>query len=171
MVSACKAHITDNDTLRVWDVEPKELLKRFQACHNLSKHYQVCVEHAKDRASNVNRPFEVSEMYVFGKFASFCRRLVQIQEMVETIQQFGILKLSHIEGIESLANRFGHIVSSTCIKKKSYNPLDHRKMEFVSDYEDFQRQVAELEDSLSTFMTTVFSQISSSLQALKLLRR
>lgn len=169
MVSACKAHITDNDSLRVWDVEPPDLLKKFQACHNLFQHYQDSFQNAKERAKNTSRSFEVSEMYVFGKFASFCRRLTQVQEMVELIQQFAVLKMSRIEGIDAFATRFGHIVSS--IKKKPYNALDHRKLEFVTDYEEFQRQVAELEDQLSAFMIKIFSQVHSTLQSLKLLKR
>lgn len=169
MVSACKSHITVRDTVRVWDVPFSELLQKFKSCHQLHNHYQKCFQNAKERASKAARSFEVSEMYVFGKFASFCRRLTQIQEVVEVIQQFSVLKESHIEGIDSLTTRFGHLVSS--IKKKPYNPLDHRKMEFQVDYEDFKRQITELEELLCSFMVTTFSHVHSCLQSLKLLRR
>ena len=169
MITACKAHITENGSVKVWEVEVKELLQRFKVCHDLSQHYQECFQKAKERAKSASRQFEVSEMYVFGKFSSFCRRLVMVQNLVETIQKFSVLKLSNIEGIDTLATRFGHLVSS--IKKKNYSPLDHRKMEFVADYEEFQRQVTELEEQINGFMAKTFSQISSILQALKLLRR
>ena len=169
MVSACKSYITDNDMYRVWDVEPQVLVNRFDDCTKLYKHYQDCFQQAKDRADKSKRHFEVSEMYVFGKFSSFCRRLKQIGDIVELMRQFSVLKHSRIEGIDVYATRFSHIISS--IKKKVYNPLDHRKMEFVSDYEDFQRQISELEDTLVAFMTTTFSQVQSTLQSLKLIRR
>lgn len=169
MVSACKSHITVEDTVRVWDVPFSEMLEKFRTCHQLHEHYQLCFQNAKERAAKSTRPFEVSDMYVFGKFASFCRRLAQIQEVVEIIQQFSVLKESHIEGIDTLNTRFGHMVSS--IKKKPYNPLDHRKMEFQADYEDFMRQISELEELLCNFMGTTFSKVHSCLQSLQLLRR
>lgn len=169
MVSACKSHITEQGDLCVWDVPSDELMKRFQACHRLFQFYQDCFEHAKERAAKTSRNFEVSEMYVFGKFGSFCQRLIQIKEMVELIQHFSVLKESHIEGIDTLATRYTHMV--TAIKKKPYNPLDHRKLEFVSDYEDFLRQMCNLEDQLSSFMGVTFSHVSSTMQSLWLLRR
>ena len=153
----------------MWEVPLDELMKRFQACHDLFQFYQDCFQHAKERAAKTSRNFEVSEMYVFGKFGSFCQRLVQIKEMVELIQQYSVLKESHIEGIDTLAMRFSLMVSN--IKKKPYNPLDHRKLEFVSDYEDFLRQTCELEDQLSTFMGVTFSRVNSTMQSLWLLRR
>lgn len=169
MVSACKSYITDNDMYRVWDVDPGTLVKRFTDCTKLHQHYQECFQQAKDRAVKSKRPFEVSEMYVFGKFSSFCRRLQQISHIVEIMKQFSVLKMSRIEGIDVYATRFSHIISS--IKKKVYNPLDHRKMEFVSDYEDFQRQISELEETLVAFMNSTFSQVQSTLQYLKLIKR
>ena len=169
MVSACKSYITEQGEVRVWDVATDILLERFKSCHTLLQHYQDCFQHAKERAQNANRSFEVSEMYVFGKFSSFCRRIVQIQEMATIIEHFSVLKESRIEGIDTLATRFGHIVSA--VKKRPYNPLDHRKMEFVVDFEEFQRQVSELEDQLCNFMSSIFSLINSTLQSLKMLKR
>ena len=169
MVSACKSYITARDTMRVWEVPFNELLDKFKTCHELFQHYQTCFQNAKERATKSSRTFEVSDMYVFGKFSSFCRRLSQIQEVVEIIQQFSVLRKSRIEGIDALNTRFGHMASS--IKKKPYNPLDHRKMEFQGDYDEFVRQVSELQDVLCSFMRTTFSKVRSCLQSLHLLKR
>lgn len=169
MVTACKSYITDNDLYRVWDIDPSVLMKRFKDCYNLLDHYQECFKQAKERSDRSQRPFEISEMYVFGKFSSFCRRLKQVSDIVQLIHQFSVLKTSRIEGIDTFATRFSHIISS--IKKKLYNPLDHRKMEFVSDYQEFHRQISELEDQLISFMTNIFHQVHSTLQSLKLIKR
>ena len=155
--------------MRVWEVSPSSLLQRLGACKKLYQRYQECYQHTKKRASSTDRPFEISEMYVFGKFVSFCRRLDQIRCMVDTIQQLSVLRDSHIEGIEALANRFNSIVS--VVKKKPYNPLDHRKMEFNIDFEDFLRQIAELEEQLCGFMASSFGQVISCMQSLQLLQR
>ena len=53
-------------------------------------------------------------------------------------------------GIEVMANRFS--VIQTQIKKKPYDFLDQRKQEFTQDFEDFQRQIKELNVSISVFI-------------------
>jgi dynein heavy chain len=45
------------------------------------------------------RPFEFSEMYIFGKFDTFTRRLKKIIEMFETISLYSHLSESKIEGM------------------------------------------------------------------------
>ncbi len=169
MVTACKQYITEGDRIRVWDVDPSVLLQRLASCQALYAHYQQCFQQSKKRICSAERPFEISEMYVFGKFSSFSRRLDQIHGVIDDIQEFSVLKQSHIEGIEAMANRFNHIVS--LIRKKPYNPLDHRKTEFNVDYDDFRRQTAELEEQLCGFMAKSFQKVESCVQSLQLLRR
>ena len=47
-----------------------------------------------------------------------------------------------IVGMEMMFNKFQVIV--TQMKKKPYDYLDQRKMEFDSDFEDFKRQINDL---------------------------
>ena len=56
---------------------------------------------------------------------------------------FSTLTESRIEGIEPLASRYNLIVST--IKKKGYDFLDHRKVDFEADYDDFKRQLQEVQ--------------------------
>ena len=44
------------------------------------------------------RKFEFSEMYIFGKFDTFSRRLMKIIEMFETFEMYSHLADSKIEG-------------------------------------------------------------------------
>ena len=169
MVAACKQYITEGEHTRIWDVEPPVLLEKLAACRKLYEHYQQSFHASKNKVKVDEKPLEISEMYVFGKFASFCRRLDHIHSVVDIMQQFSVLKESHIEGIESLANRFNHAISA--LKKKPYNPLDHRRTEFNADYEEFQRQISELEDQLVNFMVSSFNKVQSCMQTLQLLRR
>ncbi len=169
MVSACKHYITEKGTVRVWEVESTLLLQKMHTCQQLYQRYQECFHQGKVKIQAGSRPFEISEMYVFGKFASFSRRLDCIQEIVHIIQEYSTIKYSHLEGIEVLVTKFNHITST--FKKKPYSPLDHRKMEFVADYEEFRRQIKELGDGLGIFMTSNFLKVSSSMQTLNLLKR
>ena len=169
MVAACKQYITEGNESRIWDVEPQTLLEKLAACKNLYQHYQQSFHASKNKVKVDEKPLEISEMYVFGKFASFCRRLDCIHSVVDTVQTFSALKQSHIEGIETLSSRFQHIISA--LKKKPYNPLDHRRTDFNTDYEEFQRQVHEIEEQLVSFMASSFNQVQSCMQTLQLLRR
>ena len=56
------------------------------------------------------------------------------------------LSLSRIEGIETYNNRFGLLVNN--IKKRAYDPLEHRKKDFDLDYEEFKSQLKDLEVSV-----------------------
>ena len=53
---------------------------------------------------------------------------------------------SKIEGIEIIGQKFSSIYKG--LKKKPYDLLDHRKLEFDSDFDDFKRQIYELEVGL-----------------------
>ena len=169
MVSACKQYITEKGSIRVWNVEPDILIQRIQMSQQLYQRYQECFHQGKIKIQAGDRPFEISEMYVFGKFASFSRRLDCIREIVDIIQEYSTIKISHIEGMEPLVTKFNHITST--FKKKPYNPLDHRKMEFMADYEEFRRQIKELGEGLYALMISSFQKVSSCMQILYMLKR
>ena len=73
-------------------------------------------------------------------------RLQKLQTVFNTAEVYSSLSLSHIEGIETLNSRFQLAV--TTLKKKPYDVLDHRKSVFESDFEDFQRQLSDINVSL-----------------------
>ena len=66
-----------------------------------------------------------------------CIRVTKIAEMLQLIEVYSSLGLSHIEGIETLHSRFQLLVSG--MKKKQYDVLDQRKTDFDADFEEFKR--------------------------------
>ena len=70
-------------------------------------------------------------------------RIDNITDFLCITRTYETLGLSRIEGIETYNSRFNLLVNN--IKKKSYNPLEHRKKDFDVDYEDFKAQVKDLE--------------------------
>uniref|UniRef100_F7EDE6 Dynein axonemal heavy chain 8 n=1 Tax=Monodelphis domestica TaxID=13616 RepID=F7EDE6_MONDO len=171
MVTACKAYITDGGMAHVWDQETPVVLKKIEDCIFLFKEYQKSFHKTRKQILEASgeKTFEVSEMYIFGKFEAFCKRLEKITEMITIVQTYSALNKSTIEGIDIMAIKFKNIYQG--IKKKQYNTLDPRKTEFDADYLDFTTKINGLEVQIQTFMNTTFGRILSSQLALHLLQR
>lgn len=54
------------------------VMKKMEECLQLNQEYQDCFQRTKKNLENYpeERPFDFSEMYIFGKFNNFGRRLV-----------------------------------------------------------------------------------------------
>ena len=78
MITACKAYITDNGYHKIWEQERDDVLKKLAASKKLNEEYQRCFHRTKAKLQDSpnERPFDFSEMYIFGKFDTFCRRLL-----------------------------------------------------------------------------------------------
>lgn len=132
----------------------------------LDQEYQQCFQQTKKKLEEhpEEKPFDFSEMYIFGKFNNFSRRwdtwvynymyvsdyllffrLQKIVEFLKTVGTYETLSLSRIEGIDTFNSRFNLLV--TGLKKKPYDILEHRKNDFDVDYEDFKIQLQELDVS------------------------
>lgn len=145
MITACKNYVTEEGLKAVWDYAQEELIAKLQDCVKLNEAYQQSFQRAKKKLEEnpEETQFEFSEMYIFGKINSFTGRCHKIIDMMDTIKSLLILGESKIEGIEQIWSRFQLIL--TTIKKKPYDLLDYRKMEFDADYEEFKRQIQELQ--------------------------
>ncbi|XP_071824188.1 dynein axonemal heavy chain 5-like [Apostichopus japonicus] len=171
MITACKAHISCNGLYSIWEQPTEELIPKLKACIKLNHEYQHHFQKTKQKLESTpsERQFEFSEMYIFGKFDTFERRLTKIIEMFSTIEMFSSLSESKIEGMELMANRFSVIYTS--MKKKPYNPLDQRKADFDDDFAEFKRQVQELQNQIKSFMDNLFDGIHSTSRAFQVIRK
>ena len=68
---------------------------------------------------------------------------VQIIELFTSLDTYDALTTSNIEGVEGIGHKYTAIYKG--MKKKPYNILDPRKIDFDNDYEDFKRHLVELE--------------------------
>uniref|UniRef100_A0A8C4H2J0 Dynein heavy chain 5, axonemal n=1 Tax=Dicentrarchus labrax TaxID=13489 RepID=A0A8C4H2J0_DICLA len=151
MITTCRCYLLQG-VARIWDHSRPELLQRISDCCNLNVEYQRSFQAVKDKLKEnpENRQFDFSENYIFGKFDAFCRRLENIADMASSLESLAALQHMKVEGIEKIYVRYQTIVSTT--KSKSYDILDHRKLEFDSDYADFQLQVQALFQSLQSLL-------------------
>ena len=70
-------------------------------------------------------------------------RLQHILDIFVILKTYDTLSLSNIEGLEQLNSRFQ--IAAGNLKKKPYDVLEYRKKEFSEDYEEFKRQISELQ--------------------------
>jgi dynein heavy chain len=100
MITACKAYITDNRIETVWSQDQKKVRKKLEDCIHLNEEYQRHFHKTKKKLETMKneRPFDFSEMYIFGKFDTFTRRLKKILDMFDTMEMYSHLAESKIEG-------------------------------------------------------------------------
>lgn len=148
MITACKSYVSQQGTQTIWSQPQPELIKKLKDCNRLNQEYQNCFQKTKEKLAQMQdeKPFDFSEMYIFGKFDTFTRRCQKIIDVFDTIAVYSRLQESKIEGIEMLAAKFNGIV--TTFKKKPYDFLDQRKLDFDNDYDDFKRAIQDLHVSL-----------------------
>lgn len=144
MITACKSYVSEKGTQTIWSQPQIELIKKLRDCIKLNQEYQSCFQRTKDKLQQMTdeRPFEISETYIFGKFETFTRRCQKIIDIFDTIAIYSKLQESKIEGMELLAAKFNGIVAT--FKKKPYDFLDQRKIDFDNDYDDFKRAIQDL---------------------------
>uniref|UniRef100_A0A8C6QFD6 Dynein, axonemal, heavy chain 5 n=1 Tax=Nannospalax galili TaxID=1026970 RepID=A0A8C6QFD6_NANGA len=171
MISACKAHITNNGTSTIWNQPQDAVMEKILSAIKLKQEYQHCFHKTKQKLKQnpSEKQFEFSEMYIFGKFETFHRRLAKIMDIFTTFKTYSVLQESNIEGLEDMVTKYQGIVAT--IKKKEYNFLDQRKMDFDQDYEEFCKQTNNLHHELQKFMDTTFEKIENTNQALSMLKK
>ncbi|XP_065805228.1 dynein axonemal heavy chain 5 [Labrus bergylta] len=168
MISSCRSYLLQG-AARIWDHSRPVLMQRISDCCKLNEEYQRSFQSIRDklRENPENRQFDFSENYIFGKFDAFCRRLEKIADMATTLESLAALKSMKVEGIEKIYVRYQTVVSTT--KSKTYDILDPRKLEFDSDYADFQLQVQGLFQSLQSLLDVWFQQSLTTERMLQLL--
>lgn len=72
------------------------------------KEYQHCFHKTKQKLKQDpnEKQFEFSEMYIFGKFETFHRRLAKIMDIFTTFKTYSVLQDSKIEGLEEMVTKY-----------------------------------------------------------------
>jgi dynein heavy chain len=164
-------YITENYTQTIWSQDQTHVISKLRDCIKLNEEYQRCFQLTKMKLASdpSERPFDFSEMNIFGKFDSFVRRCKKIIDMFATINLYSHLADSKIEGISPFYSKFNMIVAS--MKKKDYDFLDQRKQDVDSDLDDFHRSIADLHAGINEFLDKYFNAIRNTERALNALKR
>ncbi|CAF4402891.1 unnamed protein product [Rotaria socialis] len=171
MITSSKIYITSNYSQTVWSQSQEQVISKMRDCIKLNKEYQFSFQLTKTKlaSSSTERPFDFSEMYIFGKFDSFVRRCEKIIDIYSIINMYSCLAESKIEGISSFHLKFNGMVIT--LKKQDYDFLDQRKQEVDHDLDDFRQSVGDLHQNLNVFLDKYFDAIKNTERALTTLKR
>ena len=169
MIFVCKEFLNEPGTL--WN-QPKEvLLTNLKLVVELRDRYRAEYSATKKklRENPSNRQFDFDEERAFGKFDLFAKRLHKLVDMFTTIVQFTQLAERRMDGMEGVIRRF--FVVAEEFKRKPYDLLDFSKNQYDRDFLEFNVNIHDLETKLQTFIDSSFENISSTEQALNMLRQ
>lgn len=115
------------------------------------------------------KPFDCSEMFIFGKFETFKKRVEQIVYVLNTTMKYSILQKSKIEGIDVFAKKFVDFFKK--ISSQKYDALNHRLPYFDNDFNEFKQKVTETEWELEEFVGASLEKMRDVDNVLRLLKR
>lgn len=171
MVTSCREYITENGHTSFWELAIPTAESRIQECVKLNEEYQKVFHLTKKKLEDLpeEKPFDFSEMYIFGKFNNFCRRLKHILDIFVLLKTYESLSLSNIEGLEQINSRFQ--LAANNLKKKPYDVLEYRRKEFAEDYDEFKRQVVDVQSQIQNLLYYLCTEIQSTDGILQILAR
>ncbi|KAI9314021.1 dynein heavy chain, N-terminal region 2-domain-containing protein, partial [Zopfochytrium polystomum] len=111
--------------VKLWDQDRTELVKKLNDCMKLNEAYQ-----------NVSTKQ---------------RRIQKVIDMFSVIEKFSLLEKLGVEGMDGLIRRFSNVVNT--MQRKPYDILDHRKMEYDSDYASFKSKLRTWKQTCSNLLT------------------
>uniref|UniRef100_A0A7S0GLB7 Dynein heavy chain n=1 Tax=Micromonas pusilla TaxID=38833 RepID=A0A7S0GLB7_MICPS len=169
MIFVCKEFLNEPGTL--WNQPKDTLLANLKLVVELRDRYRAEYSATKKklRENPSNRQFDFDEERAFGKFDLFAKRLHKLVDMFTTIVQFTQLAERRMDGMEGVIRRF--FVVAEEFKRKPYDLLDFSKNQYDRDFLEFNVNIHDLETKLQTFIDSSFENISSTEQALNMLRQ
>ena len=156
----------------LWQQNRDEMLARLELCNKVKVRYAEEYMATKDRLEQnpKGRQFDFDEDQIFAKINLFGKRVSKLLDMFTTIKQFTTLnEKNSIDGLVAPIKAFFKVVEE--FKRKPYDLMDFAKNQFDRDYLEFNVSVHELETNLQDFVNASFREITSTEQALNLLRQ
>jgi len=170
MIVNMREYITAPGNL--WTQDREEMLGRLELCNKVKVRYFEEYMATKDRLEQnpKGRQFDFDEDQIFAKINLFGKRVSKLLDMFTTIKQFTTLnEKNSIDGLVGPIKAFFKVVEE--FKRKPYDLMDFAKNQFDRDYLEFNVSVHELETNLQDFVNASFREITSTEQALNLLRQ
>ncbi|KAL7701682.1 dynein heavy chain [Lotmaria passim] len=181
IVLACKRAINPSgNRSRIWDMtldaaSLQELIGRLQASAKLNEVYVQEYRKAQEylvanSSSNGGRLFDFDELRFLGHFNLFAKRVDKLITVFRKVEQFRLLKSFHVDQMASLLPRFDEYLGH--LRGKTTDILDvHDNNKFDVEFKIFESRLSELETSMQVAINSSFENITSTDNALLLLKK
>ncbi|XP_052742928.1 dynein axonemal heavy chain 8 [Bicyclus anynana] len=171
ILNMCMDYMTNGGKKTIWNQDKLNFNKKAKLCLNLYSFYRECYNETQLEMMEAadERPFDCSEMYIFGKFETFRKRLLKVVDLFQIYITYYVLNKTTLEGIEEFAANFNKLFKT--ISSKTYDALDHRRPDFDKDYKIYKDNVATQELLLENYMITSVNKCPTTEIALHLLER
>ncbi|KAL4712627.1 hypothetical protein ACJJTC_007924 [Scirpophaga incertulas] len=79
ILNMCMEYLTNNGKKTIWNQDKHNFIKKARQCLSLYSFYRECYGETQKEMMEAadERPFDCSEMYIFGKFETFKKRLLK----------------------------------------------------------------------------------------------
>lgn len=177
IVLACKRAINPSGTRsRIWDMiqdaaSLQELIERLQTSSKLNEVYVGEYRKAQEYlAARGGKLFDFDELRFLGHFNLFTKRVDKLIIVFRKVEQFRMLKSFHVEQMASLIPRFDEYLGH--LRGKTTDILDvHDNNKFDVEFKHFESRLSELETSMQVAINSSFENITSTDNALLLLKK
>ncbi|KAL0851104.1 hypothetical protein ABMA28_006975, partial [Loxostege sticticalis] len=156
ILNMCMDYLTNQGRKTIWNQDKWNFIKKTKQCLSLYGFYRECYAETQKEMMEAadERPFDCSEMYIFGKFETFRKRVTKIMDLFETYITYYVLNKTTLEGIEEYAANFNKL-----------------RPDFDKDYKIYKDAVATQELLLENFMISSVNKCPTTEIALHLLAR
>lgn len=176
MIETCKAYITCRAKDTIWSQERPLVRTKLNNCIMLNHVYRETYYAVRGQLFLPNQiPFGFSENFVFGKFDTFCDRLKKIIQMFNLIDDYNYLFERRLEGLllgealEDAMTQFDEAKKE--VVNKLYDYLDHRNVEFNTDFQSFMSKTNTLKQSIASLIEYNFDSVWETPQGIRFLVR
>ncbi|XP_032902051.1 dynein heavy chain 11, axonemal [Amblyraja radiata] len=171
-------------------LSPEDLLKNeieeswenIQICVKNFRAFKECFLKHKEKLvtyyTNLDdyRHWDFPLSMVFTQFDRFYNRLLQLEDLFVTMQEFQKLEKLEFGGMKGKMlsgqiSEMNHDFLECCkvFKESTYDPLDYNCMDFENDYNAFKEKIVDFDRQLGTILCVAFNDCSGLESAFKLL--
>lgn len=177
IVSSCKRAINPSGTrARIWDMTQsnttlQDLLGRLQVSAQLNEVYLNEYRKAQEiLAKRGGKLFDFDELRFLGHFNLFTKRVDKLISVFRRVEQFSMLRDYNIDPMEGLIPRFEEYLGQ--LRGKTTDILDiHDNNKFDVEFKNFETRLSELETSMQVAINSSFENITSTENAVQLLKK
>ncbi|WBY55407.1 dynein heavy chain [Plasmodium yoelii yoelii] len=137
------------DKEKLWELDPDELIEKFELCFKLQEKYKEEFDNIKTFFENnsKNKSVNLDTQVIFCKMDLFCRRLKKLVDLFLCIKQFKELKKVKFNTIQNITTSFNRYIKEFK-SKHADDMLNYTDNYFDRDFVELRVYISELESDL-----------------------